>query len=274
MPTVRDDHLLLFTKLGFAPLIPLTAIFGVLLLVWPAGTDSYWSWVITPDMSAAVVGAGYTFGALAITTMIVLGKWRSAIVPVIATWTFSCLILAATLMHQDRFFTDSYRYYIWLVIYAFLPVFLPIAWWLNYGRDPGRHPDDTVISPGVGVLGLVVGTLFVALALLMFASPSTASRFWPWELTPLMSRVIGAWIIFLGTAGLIVFFERRWVAIRPYTLLGAVWFAVLLVASLANLNEFDGSQPATWVWFVMLGLLTVGPPLFYVRMERPRTTGT
>ena len=66
----------------FTPLAALTAVFGPLLFLLPGSTEDYWSWPIRPDMSAVWVGVAYTFGAIAITTMLITGKWRFAMVPV------------------------------------------------------------------------------------------------------------------------------------------------------------------------------------------------
>ena len=45
----RDDHLVLFTKLSLWPLAILSAIFGVMLFLFPGHTDTLWSWQIKPD---------------------------------------------------------------------------------------------------------------------------------------------------------------------------------------------------------------------------------
>src|SRR5262245_20646526 len=126
-----DDRLTLLHRVAFTPLAVLTAIYGPWLVLVPGGTKDFWAWQIKPDMSTVWVGAGYTFGACAITTMLVVGRWRGAIVPIISTFPFSVLIMAATLLHPDRFFVGTLRYDVWFVIYAALPVVLPIIWFVN-----------------------------------------------------------------------------------------------------------------------------------------------
>src|SRR6476646_831797 len=100
----KDDRLVPLVYFCFVPLAVLTAIFGPLLVLFPDSTQNYWAWEIKPAMSTVWLGASYAFGAIAIVAMLTVRKWPAAIVPIIATWTFSLVVCAATLIHLDRFF--------------------------------------------------------------------------------------------------------------------------------------------------------------------------
>src|SRR4051794_25054818 len=110
----RDDRLILLFRVAFIPLAFFTAIFGPLLVIFPGSTDVFWAWQIKPEMSAVWVGAGYTFGGIAITTMLIVGKWSASTVAIAGTWPFSLAMLGATLLHIDRFFVDTPRFWIWM----------------------------------------------------------------------------------------------------------------------------------------------------------------
>src|SRR5688500_5521346 len=112
-----DDRLVPLVYGVFAPHALLTAIFGPALALFAESTHAYWAWEIKPAMSAVWLGAAYTFGAIALATMLAVGRWRAAIVPVVGTWAFAIVALAATLLHQDRFFLGTLNYYVWLAIY-------------------------------------------------------------------------------------------------------------------------------------------------------------
>jgi hypothetical protein len=154
---IGDDRLLPLARWVFLPLIPLTAVFGPLLVVAPGRTAAFWAWTIQPSMSAVWVGAGYTFGACAISTMLLLNRWRTAILAIIATIPFAYAMIVATLLHLDRFATGSVRFWVWLVIYVVLPVGLPVIWLLNRRADPGVEAVDQLLPPwlgrSVGVIG-------------------------------------------------------------------------------------------------------------------------
>lgn len=243
-----SDRLLPFTKAGFAPLIPLTAIFGPALVLFAGSTDDFWAWEIKPAASAAFLGTGYVFGSITITTMLVLGRWRSAIVPVISTFPFSVGLLVATLIHVDRFFTDSIRFWIWFVIYAALPVFLPAAWLLNHRQDPGPQPGEPHFPAPLALTIAAAGAALTGLGLVMFASPSTVEPFWPWPLTPLMAQIVASWLLFWGAAALCLLPERRLAAYRPFLPTAVVFPVILLVVSFAYADDFS----APWAWRAVL----------------------
>jgi hypothetical protein len=246
-----DDRLPFVARLGFTPLAFFTAVFGPMLLLRPGATADYWAWPIAPEMSAVWVGAGYTFGALAITTMLVAGRWTAAIVPVVATWPFAVVMLAATVIHNDRFFTDSAGYFIWLAIYVLLPVALPVMYHAGRKHNPAPHARDLPMPAGLCRVLTLAGVIALALGLAMVLAPGLLDQSWPWPLTPLMSRVIGGWVLFLAAGALCTLFERRYAAYRLYLPVAGVWLAILFVASLFHTSDFrDGL--ATPLYFVVV----------------------
>ena len=249
----RKDSLIPLVWIAFVPLAVLTAIFGPLLLIFPDSTSNYWAWQIKPAMSAVWVGAAYTFGAIAIATMLRAGSWRVAAVPIIATWSFSIVMLVATLLHLDRFFLGTLNFYVWLAIYIVLPVLLPIMWWLNRGRDPGPQVGEMPVPGRLSLAGRILGVILLFASLLMVVSPATAARFWPWQLTPLMSQVIGGWVLFISTGLLCLFFERRYLAYRYFLPSAGLWMAILFIFSFFHLDNFNPGRAATWVWFALVG---------------------
>jgi hypothetical protein len=263
----KDDRLVPLVYLAFLPLAVLTAIFGPILVLFPDSTPSYWSWEIKPAMSTVWLGASYTFGALAIVTMLLVRKWRASFVPIVGTWTFSLVALAATLIHFDRFFLGTVNFYVWFAIYILLPVVLPTIWWLNRTHDPGPQPTDLLLSRTISFIAGATGVLFTLLSLLLILAPSTAASFWPWTLTPLVSRVIGAWLLFIATGLLCMVFERRYIAYRYYLLPASFWFAILFLASLFHMGNFDFARPASYVWFALTALASLAALGAFLLME-------
>lgn len=266
----RDDRLTLLFRLAFTPLAFFTAIFGPLLVIFPGSTDVFWSWQIKPEMSAVWIGAGYTFGGIAITTMLVVGKWSASTVALAGTWPFSLAMLGATLLHLDRFFVSTPRFWIWLLIYVALPILLPVLYLTNMRRDPGPNLTD-VRLPDIFRAALVGGgILFTLLGLFLFFAPSAADAIWPWQLTPLMSQVIGGWLLFIGAGSLCALYERRYIAYRYFLPSAAVWFTILLIASLFNLGNFIPNRFSVIIFFVALPIVISGIIGMFLIMERRR----
>ena len=263
----KDDRLVPLVYFCFAPLAVLTAIFGPLLVLFPDSTQNYWAWEIKPAMSTVWLGASYAFGAIAIVAMLSVRKWSAAIVPVLATWIFSLVVCAATLIHLDRFFLGTINFYVWFAIYILLPVVLPVIWWLNRTHDPGPQPSDMLLSRTIAVAAGSMGVVFGLLSLVLVFSPSTAAAFWPWVLTPLVSRVIGAWLLFITTGLLSMLFERRYIAYRYYLLPAAVWFAIFFAASFFHMDNFDFSRPTAYIWFALTAIASLSALGSFFLME-------
>jgi hypothetical protein len=262
-----DDRLEPLTVVSFAPLAVASAIAGPALVLLPGSTDQFWAWEIRPDLSAVYVGAGYTFGATTIALLLAVGRWRAALVPVVTTWPFAVVMLMATLVHRDRFFDDRWQFWVWSAIYAYLPFALPVLWWRNRRRDPGPRPDDVLVAPALSRVGLVAGIPVALLALLLVLSPSVAADVWPWPLTPLMSRVIGGWLLFIATGTLALFVERRYVAYRWFLASVSLWFGLLFVASLVHRDELDFDRALTWLWFPLVAVTALAPLAVLARHE-------
>ena len=268
----RDGSLIALTRVCFTPLAAFSAIFGPLLLLFPGATRDYWSWPIRPEMSATWVGAAYTFGSLALLIMLKSGRWVSAVIPVTSTIPFALVMLAATLLHNDLFLRDTAAYYIWLAIYIVLPVALPTMLLLNRRRDAGPTPKELMLSDRLRRGFVAVGVAAACLGFALVVAPKAMATVWPWLLTPLMSRVIGGWLFFLATGGLSAIYEARYAAYRYYLPLAALWFAILLVASIVHLDNFDWGRLATPLYFTTLGGAILLLLAVFAKMESRRAT--
>jgi hypothetical protein len=113
-----------------------------------------------PEMSAAWVGAGYTFGALAIWTTLIIGRFHKLFVPMTATWALACVMLIATILHIDRFCIDKIQFWIWFIIYLALRFALPVAWWLNKRREIAPQGNELLFPKPMLRIAPVISVLF------------------------------------------------------------------------------------------------------------------
>ena len=80
----------------------------------------------------------------------------------------------------------------------------------------------------------------------MFVAPGLVAPFWPWSVTPLSCRVIGA-IFCLGCAGLVVFTDPRWSTLKLVLQVEMIMVTLILVAALGAATEFDSHNAKTWL---------------------------
>jgi hypothetical protein len=240
---------------------------GLQLTVFTEQTATYFAWTISPPfLTAAFLGASYWAAVPVEVIAARQSTWATARVAVPAIWLFTTLTLVATLLHFDKFHFSSpiasaqgAAAWFWLAIYAGVPVAMLLIWILQLrapGGDPARGPPAptwmrfTVLGQGVGMLAVGVG---------LFLAPDVVKQGWPWALTPLTARAIGAWLIGIGFAAFHASRENDFLRIRPLAG-GYVAFAILqFIAIVRYSGDLNWSGPAAWVYVAFLAsVLPVG----------------
>jgi hypothetical protein len=91
------------------------------------------------------------------------------------------------------------------------------------------------------------GGVAVVAGLFLFLLPQRAIDVWPWHLTPLTSRVLGA-VFMLGIAALGVVTDARWSAARIMLQVQVFMLTLILVAAARAHDDFDTSRVMTWLF--------------------------
>jgi hypothetical protein len=201
--------------------------------------------------------------------------WAHARAAVPAVFIFTALTFAATILHIDRFHLGAanppetvFLTYVWLTVYAVVPPVLLILLFLQLRVPGGDPPPQVAIHPAARGLIAVQATIMVALGVMLFFAPQASLEMWPWRLTPLTARAIGAWLLGLGIAAAQVTLENEWLRARPVTA-SCITFAVLQFVALARYPAtlaWDG--PAAWLYVVFLvSLLAVGGYGFIISQQ-------
>jgi len=106
--------------------------------------------------------------------------------------------------------------------------------------------------------------------LFLYLFPARAVAVWPWQLTPLTARMLGA-IFALGVAGVGAWWERRWSAMRILLQVAGFMLVLILIAAARAHAEFDVSNYLTWLFLVGFVVTTAALVGLYVRMESRST---
>ena len=237
----------------------LVLIVGMQLFVLPEQTNRYFAWTINPPLTAAFLGAAY-WASLVLELLAARQRiWAYARVAVPAVMLFTTLMLVATLLHLDRFHLDSPFGWAWVAVYLVVPPIM-LAVFVHQLRVPGSDPPRQ--APLSSLLRLVLG-LHAAILLVfgggLFLMPQVTASLWPWMLTPLTGRAVGAWLLALGFAAAHLNWENDWersrVAMVGYAALGGLE----LVALARYAGALDWSGAGAWVYLLfLLSVLAVG----------------
>ena len=148
--------------------------------------------------------------------------------------------------HWDVFSHHHVTFWIWATLYFTTP-FLGFGTWLSNRRTAGVPAAEQLrlSRPARWVVGLV-GFVALVQGLVMFVAPGLVAPFWPWSVTPLSCRVIGA-IFCLGCAGLVVFTDPRWSTLKLVLQVEMIMVTLILVAALGAATEFDSHNAMTWL---------------------------
>jgi len=132
-------------------------------------------------------------------------RWHRVALGFIPTAVFTWLLLAATILHWEKFHHGQFAFEAWFWIYVITPVLVPGTWLRNRGRDPGALDEHAVGLPRPVRLALIgSGVFLLTLAAVMFAWPAGVIRIWPWALTPLTARTVAGFIVLPGVSWLVM----------------------------------------------------------------------
>jgi hypothetical protein len=257
----------------------LVFIIGIPLFLLSGQTDRYFAWTISVPLTAAFLGAGYWSSFFIEFVAARERVWANSRVAVPAVFVFTALTLVATLIHLDLFHLgDSFAAitrigtWTWMAVYVSVPILLAALWVIQL-RLPGGDPPRRVPMSGLVRLPiylLAAGILAVGVAL--FVAPLGTGVLWPWELTPLTGRAVGAWLIGLGVAAAHMAWERDWRRVLPVSTMFAVFGALELVVLLRFLRGVDWGGARAWIYLLfLLSMLAVG--LYGLYASRTPTRG-
>jgi hypothetical protein len=262
----RDDRVRGYTRLLAAVIIPFLVAAFVLLYVFPADTARLFAWTITSRLTAMVLASAYLGGAYFFGVVVRGRGWHTLAPGFPAVATFATLLGVATVVHWDRFNHANPAFWIWAVLYFVTP-FLVLAAWVGNRRyaAPPRPGERRIgrrtrwVVAGIGAVALLQGVL-------LYLVPAAMIPLWPWPLTPLTARVVGA-IFCLGGAGLVTLRDDRWSSLRLMVQVAGLMIVLILVALARAWYELDPTRPLTWLLVWGLLAVLVGAVGLWRRME-------
>lgn len=253
-----DERVLPVTRIVAVVILPFLVVAATLLYALPTRTGELFAWQIDPPMSAYLLASAYVGGIWFFAGVAVERRWHRVRHGFPAVAVFAGALLAATLLHLDRF-SDNVSFFAWLVLYATTPFVIAALAILQWRRDSGRpdHPDVLIPRPARFALAAVGAAAFVFGAAL-FIAPDVAVAGWAWDLTPLTARVTGAVMSLTGVVNAALLWDSRWSAFRILFHAQLVSLTAIAVSLAVRSGDLAFERPVTVVFLALVAGALIG----------------
>lgn len=241
----------------------LVFIVGIQLFILSEHTERFFAWPIQPPLTAAFLGAAY-WASFAMEFLAARKRvWGYARIAVPAVLIFTGLTLVITLLHLEKFSLDHPdtvtrgAAWGWLIVYLVVPPLMGVLL-IRQLRVPGVEPPRQSPLPGWVRATLVIhAAIMIPLGLALLLAPGATIGQWPWALTPLTGRAIGAWSLALGIAAAQSYWENDWARVHLATISYTVFGAFELIALVRYPGTVDWAEPQGWIYVVFLATVLV-----------------
>jgi hypothetical protein len=272
---VKDGRILPATH--WASLVIFAILVPALVILWgiPDRTADAWAWTIQPDLTPIFLGAGYGAGAYFFLRTFLADKFHPSAAGIFGAAFFAALMLIATLIHWDKFnhgdapLIGALVFYGWVGVYIISPFVVFGLWWFNRRTDSGEpEPGEAIVPLWVRRIARVAAAGSFVGAAVFYLTPDEAIDVWPWDLTPLTSRVIGSFTAQVGVGALLISLDRRWSAWKLIVQTFFVATGLLLIGAIRAWDDFDTGNALTYVYLGGLVTADIALLLLYRSMTR------
>jgi hypothetical protein len=253
---------------AFSVIAALVFLVGIPLILLASRTDDYFAWTINPPLTAAYLGGVYWAACAGLLAAARKQLWADARSIVPAAFTFTTLTTIATFIHLDKFHTGSPRAWSWIAVYVLTPPVLVILW-IRQQRVAGEDPPRLMpYAPWVRVLMAADFVVALGVGGALYLFPEDAKDVWPWALTPLTGRAVGAGLLGLAVASAWGVKEGDWERIGG----PAISFLVFGVLELIAIVHYHGTVSwgdwqLWWLVALLVSFLVLGAES--IRARRP-----
>ncbi|MFN0305315.1 MAG: hypothetical protein ACKVQU_33760 [Burkholderiales bacterium] len=187
-----------FVRTLIWPVFILTIANGFFLYCLPWLAEDWYAWAIRPSVNAGAMGAGYVVGALAAGMgLFAVRHWRSIRPFMPALFAIGLMMTIATVLHADRFRWGNPFTWLWIIVYVALPIVATLVWSLQVGDRATEPVTDKSIAMTAGT-SVAIGAVIALTGIVWYLNPQSIIYNWPWPLTPLMTRTLASWYVFMG----------------------------------------------------------------------------
>jgi len=234
MSWITKSFLVLFGFLGMAV--------GVMLFFLSESTETTFAWTIKLPLSAAILGAGY-MSSILIAPMALREKyWARSQTSFIGFLPGLALILFATVMHLDVFHFNSPSLIAqivawgWVIGYTGVTAAMIAMLYLQMRQPDMANPPALALPSSLKILFGIVAVGAIIPSLIFVLIPSVLIPWWPWPITALVGRMLGAFLAAQGSSAVLALRANDSHKIRMMCT-GYILFVVLQVIAIIRYSS-------------------------------------
>ncbi len=239
----------------------ITTLAGLYLFLLPQTVSLVWPWVFPPlaarFMGSLLVGGGVctALAALAPSPIPVGGP---------ALLGLGDLLIASVGVIDIGEIGLNGRLVLWLAALSGLALLLGITLLLGRGQE-STAKGRWMVTRGMRIYFIIHLAVVIPVGLTMYFMPALAKNLWPWGLSIVNVRLLGAFFIGASILSLWSLRQRSWQAVQPLIGLYAVFTSLATLASIIHFSLFNPARIVTWLFFALYLFVGIGAWIFLGR---------
>jgi len=245
-------------KIGLWLHTTLTVLAGISLFLFPKTFGPLWPWALPPlaarFMGSLLVGGGICTALAALT---------SEPLPVEAPALLGLgdlLIVSVGLLDIGEIGFTA-KMLIWLAAFIGTTLLLEVLLLLG-GLRVDRENDQARLPRGLRRYFLIHLSVVIPVGLTMYLLPALGQRLWPWGLSLVNIRLLGAFFMGASILSMWSLRQKSWHDVQPLMGLYAVFTTLTILASIIHFNLFNPGRIITWLFFALYLFVAIGAWFF------------
>jgi hypothetical protein len=218
---------------------------GVLMVVAPASSGTYFSWALGPPALASLVGAFYVASAFVFGWAAARANWAGMRGLCVAVLGLTLPTLAATSQHLEVFDFTRWQAIAWVVLFIASPILFGASLFLMRGTVVTGGPRLPAWARAALTL---LAAAYGVVAVLLWCWTDLVARNGPFAVAGLGAGFAGAWAAFLAVTAGYAAWRDSWHEARLPLVVLVAWPAAAIVSAAARADElWSGNGPLLYL---------------------------
>jgi len=228
---------------------------GLAFYLFPSAAASLWPWPL-PGLAARFVGALLISGAT-YSAFTAMARNDLAVPGMLLTASGYSLIALVGVIHGGALGWTA-QLIIWAPVWAITALVFVVLLIRVQARPPQQLGATRPMPPAVRTFFTLHMVLVAPVGLVMYLAPSLAQSLWPWTLTPINIRLVGAMFVVTAVLSFWCRRQRAWDVVAPTLVTYGTFTTLALIASLIHFSLFNPARLVTWVFLAVYIAVAAG----------------